>query len=119
MTQKIAQSPELPKETTSRQQKDEEKSNELDVDEILEKIGQYGLMQKFYVFIFCLLVIPGTYQTLIMTFMGNSPDWQCVANSTECNMTGIFTKNDKRRCEMNRNSWQYTKHRSFSIVTEV
>ena len=92
---------------------------ELDIEEILEQIGPYGFMQKFYVCIFCFLVIPSTYQTLLMYFVGYSPDWECVGNSTECNMTGIFTKTDNRRCQINRNSWQYTKHRSFSVVTEV
>ena len=114
--QKVAHSPDV-KDMANR--KSTKETKELDVDEFLEKIGQYGLMQKLYVFIFCLLIVPSTYQTLIMSFVGNSPDWKCVSNNTECNMTGIFPKTDKRRCHMDRKSWQYTKDKSFSIVTEV
>ena len=92
---------------------------ELDIEEILEIIGPYGRMQKIYVFIFCLLTIPSTYQTLAMLFMGNIPDWKCVSNNTGCNMTDILPSTDKRRCHMDRKSWQYTEQKSFSIVTEV
>ena len=94
-----------------------------DVDDILKRIGQYGIYQMFLVGIFYLLIIPGTYQTLIMTFIGNNPTWRCATNSTQCNATGnVFDKNHnfyEARCSMDRSSWEYTKPSSFSIVTEV
>ena len=92
----------------------------MDIDNIFEKIGQFGLIQKFFVFLLCLFQVQKSNQTLIMTFIGNSPDWRCVLNNnTECNMSDIFTATDKRRCHMDRKSWEYTKSKSFSIVTEV
>ena len=94
-----------------------------DVDDILLKIGQYGIYQMFLVGIFCFLIIPSTYQTLIMSFIGNNPTWRCTKNSTQCNATGeVFDKNHdlyESRCSMDRSSWEYTKPSSFSIVTEV
>ena len=101
---------------------DQATSKYLDVDEFLELIGQYGLMQKLLVAIFCLLIIPGTYQTLIMTFIGNNPSWKCVQNSTECKFVGVIDKNNenfKKRCDMERSAWTYTQPKEFSIVTEV
>ena len=70
----------------------------MDIDNIFEKIGQFGLIQKFFVFLLCLFQVQKSNQTLIMTFIGNSPDWRCVLNNnTECNMSDIFTATDKRR----------------------
>ena len=89
------------------------------IDEIFEEIGQFGKLQKLFVMIICLIQVHKAYQTLIMTFVGNSPDWKCVSNNTECNITDVLTSTDKRRCHMDRKSWQYTKDKSFSIVTEV
>lgn len=96
-----------------------------DVDDILLEIGQYGIYQMLLVGIFCFLIIPSTYQTLIMSFIGNNPTWKCSVNSTQCNSTTtcqIFDKNHdfyEARCSMDRSSWEYTKPSSFSIVTEV
>ena len=124
-----------PQITATATSKDE---NALDVDDILQRIiGQYGFWQKVLVGIFCLLIIPGTYQTLIMTFIGNNPTWRCISvvsnkNSTKTN-TGcmnvtsstpgdVFDKSHafyEKRCSMKRDSWEYTKDKSYSIVTEV
>ena len=106
----------------SRKHEDAKKSTvekHLDIEEILKRIGPFGLMQKLYLFIMCLVIVPSGYQVLLMFFIGNSPDWKCVSNNTECNMTDTFPKTDKRRCHMDRKSWKFTKHKSFSIVTEV
>jgi len=85
-----------------------------------------GVLQKFYVAIFCLLIIPSTYQTLIMSFIGNSPPWMCVIgenNGTgECQIEGVIDKQSSyytERCKLPRQEWQYTKPFTFSIVTEV
>ena len=94
----------------------------LDVDDILKKIGQFGLYQIFLVGILCLLMVPVTYHSLIMAFIGNNPSWRCAVNSTQCNSTGIFDLNHDfygARCSMNRSSWEYTTPRTFSMVTEV
>ena len=68
---------------------EEEATKQMDIDNIFEKIGQFGLLQTLYVFLLCLFQVQKSNQTLIMTFVGNSPDWKCVSNNTECNMTKI------------------------------
>ena len=95
------------------------KAEELDIDEIFSKIGEFGKLQKLFVLLICMFEFQKANQTLIMTLIGNSPDWKCVSNNIECNMTGIFPTTDKRRCHMERKSLEYTKYKSYSIVTEV
>jgi len=108
--------------TISDGEKPKKIENYMDVDEILLDIGEFGRMQVALVFIFCLLIIPPTYHTLIMSFAGSNPNWRCVANSTECNMTGEFSVLQEddyyKRCDMNRSSWEFTQPKEFSIVTE-
>ena len=109
--------------TISDGEKPKKIENYMDVDEILLDIGEFGRMQVALVFIFCLLIIPPTYHTLIMSFAGSNPNWRCVANSTECNMTGEFSVLQEddyyKRCDMKRSSWEFTQPKEFSIVTEV
>ena len=76
-----------------------------DIDEIFGKIGQFGKLQKILVFLICMFEFQKANQTLIMNFIGNSPDWKCVSSNTECNMTDVFPSTDKRRCHMDRKSW--------------
>ena len=96
----------------------------LDIDDILKKIGQFGTHQIFLVGLLCLLMVPVTFHSLIMAFIGNNPPWRCVMNNTQCNSTTgeVFDKNHEfyeARCSMDRSSWEYIKPQSFSIVTEV
>ena len=56
---------------------------EVDVDEFLLHIGQFGRTQILLLSLFCLIIIPTTYQTLIMSFAGNSPPWKCSNKSFE------------------------------------
>ena len=56
------------------QMRDSEKSKDgevafLDVDDILKKIGQFGVYQIFLVGLLCLLMVPVTYHSLIMAFI--------------------------------------------------
>lgn len=101
------------------------KPRDVDVDEFLEMIGQFGRMQIVQVAIFCLLIIPSTYQTLIMSFVGKSPDWECshpIANNSKCDKQGAIDSSNpfyEERCNMSRDQWKYTKPDTFSIVTEV
>ena len=109
---------------TTKEEKDKSTEIPKDVDDILQEIGQYGIYQMFLVGIFCFLIIPSTYQTLIMSFIGNNPTWRCALNNTQCNSTTnkVFDKNHEfyeARCSMDRSSWEYTKPSTFSIVTEV
>lgn len=91
---------------------------ELDVDDFLDRIGQFGKTQIILVSMFCLIIIPTTYQTLIMSFVASSPPWQCVDNATDCQLNGTMKAKNDDRCDMDRLSWMYTKQKSFSIVTD-
>lgn len=94
------------------------------VDEIFEKIGPCGRYQFLQSFLLCMLMIPMTYQILLMYFTGHSPNWKC-ANGTNiaCNFTGEISPADvdkfNSRCSMPRYSWEYVTHRNFSFITEV
>ncbi|XP_066920689.1 organic cation transporter protein-like [Clytia hemisphaerica] len=113
----------------------QETKRAVDVDEYLEYVGRFGRCQILLLLLFCLIIIPSTYQTLVMSFAGHNPSWRCViqpnvtnANSTSssndtdhCSVAGdISSKDDyyKARCQMNRSLWEYAKDKDYSIVTE-
>ena len=101
--------------------KDEEESvtpHQLTVDEVLNHIGEFGLFQKILDGIFFILSIPMSYQIIIMYLLTINPPWSCIHGSRICIFNGTFPSDDKRRCGIPRNEWQYTKPREFSIVTE-
>ena len=95
----------------------------VEIDEFLDIIGPFNKAQMLLVAMFCFIIIPSVYQTLIMSFAGNSPPWKCSGKSYECNSSSIYTINDeslfKLRCNMSRTSWEFIKASEFSIVTEV
>lgn len=95
----------------------------VEIDEFLDLIGPFNKAQMLLVAMFCLIIIPSVYQTLIMSFAGNSPPWKCSRKSYECNSSSVYTINDessfKLRCNMSRASWEFVKNSEFSIVTEV
>lgn len=94
----------------------------LEMDELLEEIGGFGKAQILLLIIFVLMIIPATYQVLIMVFIGANPPWICASNSTECIHKGEVTAGDdfyNARCTMKRDSWTYTESKKYSIITEV
>ena len=94
----------------------------LEMDELLEEIGGFGKAQILLLIIFVLMIIPATYQVLIMFFIGANPPWICASNSTECIHKGEVTAGDdfyNARCTMKRDSWTYTEPKKYSIITEV
>ena len=96
----------------------------VNVDEYLGYIGEFGKRQIILQVLFCLMIIPATYQSLLLTFVANSPAWQCTGLSPECNRTdAVFTVSSdyyKQRCNfVNRSSWEFIQPKKFSIVTEV
>lgn len=104
--------------------KEESKGLHVNVDEYLGHVGEFGKRQIILQVLFCLMIIPATYQTLLLTFVANNPSWRCTGLNTECNETNsVFTPSDTfyhRRCEMvNRSSWEFIHPKKFSIVTEV
>ena len=96
----------------------------VNVDMFLEHIGEFGKMQIILQIMFCIMMLPATYQTLLLTFAANNPDWKCTGLSAECNNTNtIFNSSHdfyERRCKFeNRSSWEFVQPKKFSIVTEV
>ncbi|KXJ05498.1 organic cation transporter-like protein [Exaiptasia diaphana] len=94
----------------------------LSVDEYLEYVGVMGRFQWLIVVLVGLMMIPVTFQTLIMTFLGLEPEWKCVNSSIICNFTQTFSMsgsdpNRNFRCKIPRSEWEFTKEYN-SIVTE-
>lgn len=59
----------------------------LSVDGFLAKIDSMGRFQWILVCVVGIMLVPVTFQTLIMTFLGLEPPWRCVHNSSVCNFT--------------------------------
>ena len=100
-------------------------NEEVNVDDYLKHIGEFGKKQVILQAMFCFLIIPSTYQKFIGTFVGSNPAWRCTGLSSECNYTRSisFKIGDdfyNGRCSMkNRSSWEFVEPKKFSIVTEV
>eukprot|EP00794_Sanderia_malayensis_P019278 gene19278-21204_t len=95
----------------------------VDVDQFVQYIGEFGKKQIWLQIMFCLMIMPSTFQTLLLTFVANNPQWRCTGVNSECNQTGVsFGINhdfyDKRCTMQNRSSWEFIKPKKFSIVTE-
>ena len=92
------------------------------VDEVLNQIGGYGkyqiLMLQLVGFIDFGL---SSFNVMIITFIAGEPTWECVSNSTVCNITGaVDTTSDdyNARCDMPRSEWKFSDTYT-STVTEV
>ncbi len=94
----------------------------LTVDEILERIGGHGRFQTIL-----LLFMTYTYMSMVafhvmvIAFIAGEPYWECVENSTICNLTesvSTVSKHYKKRCDMPRSEWKFTDTYT-STVTEV
>jgi len=93
----------------------------LDIDEVLQHIGQFGPYQLRILVLFLFTIFPITYQTLIMVFIAFEPPWMCVEGSSSClgaNFTNsssveVFSTATKpkslyeRRCSLNRTDWKF------------
>ena len=113
----------------------------LDVDDYLGYVGRFGKFQILLLLLFCFIIFPSTYQTLVMSFAGNSPSWRCVSQpnttfspsgnttlapnataSGTCRVAGDIKVGDDyfdARCKMERSLWKYSKDDDYSIVTQV
>ena len=109
----------------------------VEVDEFLGYVGRFGRFQILLLFLFCCIIIPSTYQTLVMSFVGNNPSWRCViqpnataGNVTQkgntsaevCGVAGDIKLGDDYyddRCKMDRSLWTFSKDDDYSIVTQV
>ena len=93
------------------------------IDEIYPLIGELGLHQLLTLLILCLLVVPATYQNLIIYFVAHNPSWKCVSNSTRCEAKGVINDSNtewyEHRCDLDRHEWEYVQNLKYSVVTEV
>ena len=87
-------------------------------DDILKEVGDFGKFQWILNTLFCIMLLPATFQTLIMYFAALQPEWRCVANSTWCHLNGTFTSKNELRCKIPRTEWEFTQPKEYSIVTE-
>ena len=90
----------------------------LNIDGLLRMVGEFGKFQICLDAIFCFLIIPSSFQSLIMYFAALQPEWRCVANSTWCHLNGTFTSKNELRCKIPRTEWEFTQPKEYSIVTE-
>eukprot|EP00795_Rhopilema_esculentum_P001447 gene1447-15872_t len=91
------------------------------IDEVLPYVGEFGKYQITLIFMLALMILTAGFPVLIMYFAGQNPPWQCVYNSTVCNLNGTFKSGDKNynhRCSIPRAEWQFTKPKDYSIVTQ-
>ena len=100
------------------------------VNDALSRVGGFGRFQQLLTACFSIMILPGTFSTLIMYFAALKPDWTCSTegrtNTSTCATLGNenrtfptrFASSDRGRCSLPRNEWEYTEPRSFSIVTQ-
>ena len=93
------------------------------IDEVLEQIGTMGRFQIRLMALLSFLRFKGGLQAFLMTFITAEPAWHCVANSSVCNITGVFhpgQKNYEYRCDKKipRNEWRFEDSYT-STATEV
>ena len=93
----------------------------LTIDEILEQVGSCGFYQIRFVLLLSYIAISIIFPIAELTFLTAEPPWKCSANSTVCNMTGLFSPGDdyyKKRCSMDRSEWEFSDPFT-SPITEV
>eukprot|EP00111_Clytia_hemisphaerica_P006838 TCONS_00019771-protein len=95
-----------------------ENKKELNVDDFLHLVGDYGKFQKTLNVIFGLMEIPYIFVIYILTFTAFEPEWRCAENSTVCSLNGTFTSENNFRCHIPRSEWEYLQPKEYSIVVE-
>ena len=92
------------------------------VDEVLSQIGGYGKYQILMLQLVGFIEFGLTsFNVMIITFIAGEPTWECVSNSTICNITDtVDTTSDdyNARCDMPRSEWKFS-DTFTSTVTEV
>ncbi|XP_066922983.1 solute carrier family 22 member 3-like, partial [Clytia hemisphaerica] len=92
-------------------------TNELNVDDFLDVVGEYGCFQKLLTVLLGIMLFPFALNNFMIVFTAVDPEWRCVANSSICHFNRTFSPQDIRRCQMRRSDWEYTQTNEFSIVT--
>jgi hypothetical protein len=94
----------------------------LTVDEILERIGGHGRFQT--ILLLCMTytyMSMAAFHVMVIAFIAGEPSWECVQNSTVCNLTeavSTVSEHYKKRCDMQRSEWKFTDTYT-STATEV
>ena len=95
----------------------------LTIDNFLEKIGSFSRFQYKLLFFCGFMELFGAgLQIMIPTFLSAEPPWRCKANSSACNLTGIFKPGDEKynyRCSIPRGDWEFDTTEFNSVVSEV
>ena len=97
----------------------------LNVDDFIKTIGEFGKVQKLVTLILWLMTIPCVYQISIIIFIGDEPPWTCASDNSStllCDKNDTFSESHsfyQKRCSMSRLSWNFTKPQAYSIVTQV
>ena len=98
---------------------------ELNVDDFIKTIGEFGKAQKLITLILWLMTVPCVYQISIIIFIGDEPPWTCASDNSStllCDKNGTFSESHsfyQKRCSMSRLSWNFTKPQTYSVVTQV
>ena len=98
---------------------------QLNVDDFMKTIGEFGKAQKLITLILWLMTVPCVYQISIIIFIGDEPPWTCASDNSSnllCDKNGTFSESHsfyQKRCSMSRLSWNFTKPQTYSVVTQV
>merc|ERR1712136_345203 len=84
---------------------------------MLSFVGGFGCFQVLLDIIFCLMMLPASYQVLIMYFAAMTPTWTCVRNSSMCIANVTYPNTDMSRCRIPKSEWTYTQSKGLSIVS--
>ena len=84
---------------------------------MLTQVNGFGPFQWTFIASFWLMVLPASFQVLIMYFLALQPGWRCATNSTTCTSNATFDSSNTFRCSIPRDDWEYTKPTHYSIVT--
>ena len=94
----------------------------MEIDEILNLVGNLGRFQLTLITLLCLMEFPNGLLIMSPYFTEENPAWTCVANNSICQLNGTFSVGDedyRSRCGMPRSAWKFVQPKDFSIVTQV
>ncbi|XP_066926841.1 solute carrier family 22 member 2-like [Clytia hemisphaerica] len=92
--------------------------DDLNVDDFLGFVGEFGKFQKILTLIFAFMLWPYFFVYYVMYFAALKPEWRCAANRTACQFNGTFTHEDKYRCGISRSDWEYVQPKDYSIIVQ-
>ena len=90
----------------------------MDVDEVLERIGEFGPAQRKIFFVIGLTQLYMTISTFAMSFVGIDPGWECVVGNQGNNSVIPNSSNKCLHYELGDCNPHYSNDFT-SIVTEV